>query len=92
MGKCASFLELGEACTHDYECGRSAMCFFGSAYKMKGYCREYMKIDNDDEGNVVFQNYYGYLDKSEKNHLLCKSLYADANGICRGGGFSTNKG
>jgi hypothetical protein len=58
---------------------------------MAGYCREYMKIDNDDESNKVFQKYSEYEDTSVKNHLLCKSLYADASGVCRKGGISQNK-
>jgi len=65
MGICTNFKEIGEACYHKNECGRTATCFFKDPDSISGICTEYMKIENGDVNNKVIQYISDYVCNSK---------------------------
>ena len=92
QGTCTAFKGLGEPCTHKYQCGRTATCWFNSATSIYGVCTEYMKVTSG-AATPVWQTIGSTNKIEEDSHLLCESLYMNpSTGLCEEPSTNANKG
>lgn len=92
-GVCTSFKDLGEECDHPFECGRIATCWYNNPYSVKGICKDYFQISNNDTAHPVYFSYGNDTQFEDDSALLCTSNYYHPDtGVCMDPPFSVNKG
>ncbi|CAI2372530.1 unnamed protein product [Moneuplotes crassus] len=93
-GTCTKFKEIGQECTHRYECGRTATCWYRNTYSgVNGRCKDYFQISSGDSTNKIWNEFGTYTQNEADSHLLCQSQYYNTDtGICEDGNLSLEKG
>eukprot|EP01017_Pseudomicrothorax_dubius_P014017 TRINITY_DN1642_c0_g1_i7.p1 TRINITY_DN1642_c0_g1~~TRINITY_DN1642_c0_g1_i7.p1 ORF type:complete len:199 (+),score=7.24 TRINITY_DN1642_c0_g1_i7:148-744(+) len=88
-GKCTLSLGLGQPCTNDNSCGRRAVCLWNDTNTLTGVCTAMFTVDNNTQiANIKSKRFQ----RGPFANLVCKTGWADENGICTGGPKSKNRG
>ena len=93
VGVCSQFKNIGDKCDFQYECGRTATCWWNDSQSLQGVWQSYFQINSGDKTNLPYNKFGTRTQFMKDSNLLCSSQYYDpVTKMWSDGVTSTNKG